>query len=105
LLVSKKKLQCSKQKRTKASFFLPDRTQPFPLKQLREKTLRDILRLLSPKALSSDEAIDRSPINAAKPFERFMCGRRFTLRCQHHAPVGGRKCNRVPFRISADRAQ
>src|SRR5437868_14945344 len=56
--------------------------------------MANILRRLWSEALSSDEAIDRSPINAAKLFERFVCGGRLILRGQHHAPVRRRKCDR-----------
>src|SRR5206468_8361287 len=59
--------------------------------QLREKTLSEILCLLSPNTLSLQEAKNRSPISVAKFLKRFLCRRRFALCLQHHAPVRGSK--------------
>src|SRR5262249_42572852 len=105
LLVSEKIFYCPQQKRTKSSFFPADGTQLFALQQLREKTLRNILRFLSSNALSPDKAIDRSPINAAKFLECFLCCWRFTLCGQHHAPVGRCKGDCPVARASTEPSQ
>src|SRR5207253_10060108 len=100
--VGHKIFQCPKQKRTKSSFFLADDTQPFALQQLRKKTLRNVLRLLWSKALSSDEAIHRSPISAAKVFQGLLCRGRFALRLQHHAPLSGGERDHPSLRSRSD---
>src|SRR5207247_40710 len=101
-LIGKKIFQCPKQKRTKTSFFLPDGTQPYALHQLRKKTLRNILRLLSSKAHSSDEAIDKSPISAAKVVQGLLCRGRFALRLQHLGPLSGGKRDHPSLRSRSD---
>src|SRR5439155_16501105 len=64
-----------------------------------------ILRLLSPNTLSPYETINRSPIHAAKFFKRLLCGRRFTLRFEHYAPVRGSKGHCAVLRASDKRGQ
>src|SRR4029453_5060607 len=66
-------------------------------------TLRKILCLRWANALSSEEAINGSPIGATKLFKRFLCRGRFALRLHHHAPVRGGKRRRTW--ISANRTQ
>src|SRR5947199_262069 len=80
-----------KQIRTKSPLFFPDDVQISAFEQQREETLREILRLLWPNPLSPHEAIDGSPISAAKFFERFLCRWRFNLCLQHDAPMCRRK--------------
>src|SRR5437867_157027 len=83
--------QRSKKKRTKASFFSADGSQAFVLEQIRKESLGEILCFFWPNALSLQEGKNRSPINAAKFFERLLCRGRLALRLQHHAPMRGRK--------------
>jgi hypothetical protein len=69
-----------KQIRTKSAFFSPHSAQIPAFEKQRKKTLREILRLLGPDILSPNEAINRSPISAAKLLKRFLSRWRFTLR-------------------------
>ena len=55
--------------------------------------------------MSPNEAVNGSPVCAAKLFERFLCRRRVALRLQHYAPMRGGKCRRAVMIISAERAQ
>jgi hypothetical protein len=64
-----------------------------------------IIRFLASSALSPDEAINRSPISAAKFFERFLCCRRFTLCREHHTPMRCGKRNDAILRIRVRRPQ
>ena len=57
--------------------------------------MRKVLRVRRSDPLSPDEAINGSPVCAAKLFERFLCCWRFALRLQHHAPVRRGKCRAV----------
>jgi hypothetical protein len=65
--------------------------------------LGKILCLRWANALSSEEAINGSPISATKLFKRLLRRWRFALRLYHHAPVGGGKRRRTL--ISASRTQ
>jgi len=94
-----------KQIRTKSPLFFPDDVQISAFEQQREETLREILRLLWPNPLSPHEAIDGSPISAAKFFERFLCRWRFALRFKHYAPVRGSKGHCAVLRASDKRGQ
>jgi F0F1-type ATP synthase beta subunit len=68
-----------KQIRTKSPLFFPDSAQISAFEQQRKKTLREILCLLGFDTLSPNEAINRSPISAAKLLQRFLSRWRFVL--------------------------
>src|SRR5439155_21482811 len=89
--VGQKIFQRAKQIRTKSPLFLTDSVQISVLQKRREKTLSEVLSVRWPNPLSPDEAINRSPIHAAKFFERSLCRGRFPLCLQHHAPMRGCK--------------
>ena len=95
-LVGHKIFQCPKQIRAKASLFPADSGQALVLYQICKKSLGNILCFLGGSTLSLHEAVNRSPINAAEVFERFLCRGRFTLRLYDDAPVRAGKLRR-PF--------
>src|SRR5215471_9408335 len=103
--VYQKIFQRRKQVRAKSSFFLAHAVQIFAFQDQSEKALCKILRLLWPGTLSPHEAINGSPIGAAKSFKRLLCRWRFTLRLQHQAPVRRGKRRRAVKSISANRGQ
>src|SRR6266478_343768 len=92
-----------KQIRTQTSLFLPDSFEVPPLQQPRKETLGEILRLLWSNTLSPYEAVNRSPISAAKLLQRFPCCWRFALRLKYHAPMRGGKSNGVSLSGPIDR--
>src|SRR4029077_3606176 len=94
-LVNEKIFQCPKQIRTKASLFPADGSQVSVLQQICEKSLGDIFCLLRSSALSLHEAVDRTPINAAKFFQGFLRSGRFTLCLYHDTPVSSTKQRRL----------
>src|SRR5207245_10253273 len=87
LLVGQKIFHRREQKRAKSPLFFADGTETPALQYLRKKSLGNILRLCRSNALSPEEAVDRSPVHAAKFLERFVCSWRFSLRLKHHAPM------------------
>src|SRR5262249_34850293 len=95
VFVGYKVLQRREQIRTQSPFLFAHSAQIPALQQKCKKSLRKILRFLRPRPLSAHKAIDRSPINAAKFFECFLCRWRFTLCLQHDAPVRGSKRRRA----------
>src|SRR5215475_6511104 len=96
-LVGKKILERHNEIRTKSPLLLADGIQIFALQQQREETLREIFCLLGANTLSPHEAKNRSPINAAELFERFLRRWRITLCLEHHAPVRGSKRGYLPL--------
>src|SRR5207249_10350384 len=80
--------------RTQAPFLFADRFQIATFQQQCKKTLSEILRFFGLDTLSPYEAINWSPVCAAKLFECLLrCGR-WPLRREHNAPVSC--CNRRP---------
>src|SRR5439155_1368211 len=73
-----------------------------PIEEPREKTLSKILGLLPHSALSSYEAINGSPVSAAKLLERRLCCWRWALRFHDHAPMRGGKRDRPVSRAWAN---
>src|SRR5690349_4684152 len=76
-----------KQIRTQTSLFAPDCVQVSVFEQTRKKSLNQVLRLFSSKAVPPNESIKRSPISATKYFKCSLCSRRFALRFQDNAPM------------------
>src|SRR6266567_5443611 len=95
--------QRREQVRTQTSFLFAHSIQIPTLQKQRKKALGEIFRLFWFNVLSSHETINRSPVCAAKLFQCRVCLRRFALRCQHHAPVRGGKCNGTGLSALTDR--
>src|SRR5262245_15376891 len=93
------------QVRAQASFFFANIIKVAALQQQDKKRLSKILRFLWCSAFSPDEAINRSPVGAAKFFQRLLSRWRLPLCFKDHAPVGGRKRSGTVLRAFADRAQ
>src|SRR6266496_6628008 len=91
--LGQKILERRQQIRTQASPFLPDSFEIFSFEQPCKKSLSEILCFLWLVAFASDEAVQWPPVSAAKLFERRVSLGRSALRCQHHAPMRGGKCN------------
>src|SRR5260370_98246 len=94
-LVRHEMLERSQKKGTQAALLLSHGLEIFALENQGKKTLSEILRLLWPNTLPPHEAINGSPVSAAKTFQRLLGRRRFTLCLQHHAPVRSGKCDRA----------
>src|SRR5439155_26813993 len=89
--------QRREQVRTQTSFLFAHSIQIPTLQKQRKKALGKIFRFLGSNALSPYETVNRSPISAAKFFQRLLrCGR-LALRLQDHAPMSRRKCDRSVF--------
>src|SRR5882724_5098253 len=70
-----------------ASLLLADGSEIFMLEQIHKKSLSNILCFLRCNTLALHKAVNRSPIDAAKFFQRFLRRGRFTLRLNYDAPV------------------
>src|SRR6266699_5530896 len=88
--------------RTQAPLLFTDSIQIPAFQEQRKKPLGEIFGFLGAEALPPHETVNRSPIRAAKFFERFLrCGR-WTLRGEHHTPVSSNKRNPGVLRASAN---
>ena len=76
---------------TQTSFFLAHGIEVASLQQSRKKTLREILRILRPASLPSDERVNGAPVRQAESFQRFVGSGRLALCRQDNAPVSSRK--------------
>src|SRR6266496_5219118 len=97
-LVRQKMFERGEQIGTQAPFLFADTFQIATLQQQCKETLSKIFRFLRLNALSPNEAINRSPISAAKFFERRLCCWCWTLRLQHHTPVSCSEGDRTILR-------
>src|SRR5947208_12311699 len=91
--------------RTQAPLLFTDSVQIPAFQEQRKKPLGEIFRFLGADALPPHETVKRSPIRAAKFFERRFCCWRWTLRGEHHTPVSGNKRNAGVLRASANPSQ
>jgi len=69
---------------------------------MNEQQILDLVEYLKSITLSPEKAINRSPVNAAKLFERFLCHRRLILCLQHQAPMSGSECDCTPLSASCE---
>src|SRR6478735_1022081 len=76
----KEMLQRRQKIRAQTSFLFANRIEVSALQKHRKKILSEIFGFIWAGAFPSDKAINRSPIGAAKFFERVFCCRRLTLR-------------------------
>src|SRR6266550_322459 len=88
--------------RTQAPLLFTDSIQIPAFQEQRKKPLGEIFGFLGADALPPHETVNRSPIRAAKFFERRLCCWRWALRFQDHAPMSCGKSNRTVLRAWAD---